>query len=93
MCMASPRGTVSGNADLPDQTWRRAQPNDQGALMCMASPRGTSPCNAGLLGRTRQRALPASDSPEGGKGFYVSSNILCLARPALYRAGLVVVGA
>ena len=29
----------------------------------------------------------------GGKGFYVSSNILCLARPALYRAGLVVVGA
>ena len=56
--MASPRGTVPGNADLPDQTWRRAQPNDQGALMCMASPRGTSPCNAGLLGRTRERALP-----------------------------------
>ena len=59
MCMASPRGTVSGNADLPDQTWRRAQPNDQGALMCMASPRGTVSGNADLPGRTRERAQPA----------------------------------
>ena len=49
--------------------------------MCMASPRGTSPCNAGLLGRTRQRALPAPDSSEGGKGFYVSSVIMLLGPP------------
>ena len=47
----------------------------------MTPPRGTVSGNADLLGRTRERALPAPDSSEGGKGFYVSSVIMLLGPP------------
>ena len=79
--MASPRGTVSGNADLPDQTWQRALPNDKGALLCMTPPRGTVSGNADLLGRTRRRALPAEGPPfERGGGLSEAPRVFALQK-------------
>ena len=84
MCMASPRGTVSGNADLPGRTRERAQP---APLLPgeKAENRGKAP---GYLPQQRRPLGPDKAAGtarpgllRGGKGFYVSSVIMLLGPP------------
>ena len=84
MCMASPRGTVSGNADLPGRTRERALPAPllpgEKAENRGKAP-GYFPQQRRPLGPDKAAGTARLGLPRGGKGFYVSSVIMLLGPP------------
>ena len=74
------------------RTRQRALPKAKGRCCLRSLPGVLPPAMQGLQAGQGSGHCPPRTPPRG-EGVYVFGNIFCLARPALYRAGLFIAGA